>query len=176
MKRIRHISNQSDSAEKRLPDFQDENVPRSDPFPAPENYFDELPQRIMDRISADVQKQHENPRQAPLLRRLWMAAAAIAAIAVIFMILKPANIVPTTNSPIVNSTGTESLSVDYNQTYTDEALLLEENEITDKDISAINLKTMDISLNSSDTTSVAASEIIKYLLDENYDTDLLAEL
>ena len=158
------------------PGFQDVNAPRIDHFLTPKNYFDELPQRILDRIATDAQKQHENPQPSLLPRNVWMTFAAAAVIAVIFMMIKPANVVPTTNSPIANSTGAESLSVDYDQTFADEALLLEENEITDKDISAINFKAMGIALNSSDTTSLTTNEIIKYLLDENCDTDLLAEL
>ena len=173
MKRIRHISKQSNPAEKRRSDFRDKIASRAESFLVPGNYFDELPQRIMDRISADAQKKQENPQPLHLLRRVWIATAAVAAIAVIFMMTQ---IVPTANSPILNSNKAANLSADYDQTYADEAMLLEENEITDKDVSAIDFETIGIALSSSDTTSVTTEEIIKYLLDENYDSGLLAEL
>lgn len=176
MKRTRHISNESGSSEMCQPGLHDETTPRIDPFLTPEDYFDELPQRIMERIAADAQKQHENPQPSLLPRKVWMTVAAAAAIAFIFMMIKPANIVPIANSPFVNSTAAASISADYDQTFADEALLLEENEITDEDISAINFKAMGIALNCSDTTTVTTNEIIKYLLDENCDTDLLAQL
>ncbi|HEX7410839.1 MAG TPA: hypothetical protein VF298_01740 [Bacteroidales bacterium] len=176
MKRIRHISNQSNPAVNHRFNLHDENVPRTDPFQVPENYFDELPQKIMDWIAADTQKKQENPQPSPILRRVWMSAAAVAAIAVFFMIIKPANIVTISKSPIAKSTKTASLSDEYDQTYADEALLLEENGITDKDVSTIDFNTMGIALSSNDTTSATTEEIIQYLLDENDDTDLLAGL
>ena len=176
MNRIRHISTPSNSAEKCQDDLLDENVPRTNPFLVPENYFDELPLRIMDRIPANTQKQHADPKPSSLLRRAWLATAAIAAIAVIFLVIRPADVVPPTNSPILNSIDAASFADEYDQTFADEALLLEENEITDNDVSKIDFKTMGIALNSSDTTSVTTEEIIQYLLDENNDTDLLAGL
>lgn len=176
MKRIRSDRNHSNTAEKLRFDLNDESTQPTDPFQVPEDYFDELPARIMDRITVDSQQKLENPQASPLLRKIWLATAAIAAIAVFFMMIKPANEIPATKSPSVNSSIAASITADYDQTYADEALLLEENEITEKDVASIDYKTMGIALSNSDTTSVSTDEIILYLLDENCDTDLLAGL
>ena len=176
MKRKISISKHSAASEKQQPDFGDENASRTEPFLVPENYFDELPQRIMERISSDTQTKLENPLPSALLRRVWMTLAAAAAIAVVFMMVRPENTDPAKKSPIVNLTPAVVIPDVYDQTYADEALLLEENEITDKDITSIDYETIGIALTGSDTTSVTTEEIIQYLLDDNCDTDLLAGL
>jgi hypothetical protein len=176
MKRIRSNRNLSSPAEKRRFDVNDENPHRTDPFVVPKDYFNELPQRIMARIEDDSQSEPDNQQASPLLRRVWLAAAAAAAIALIFIMLKPSTEVPGIKAPIVNSTEAAILSADYDQTYADEAFLLDENKITDKEVSTLDIESLGTALFSSDTTAVASEEIIQYLLDENYDTDLLAEL
>ena len=176
MKRIRQTSNQNLISEKQHPDLQDETSFRTDPFLIPGNYFDDLPQRIMERVSADSQHKLENPQPSTLLRRVWLSAAAVAAIAVVFMMIKPSTTDPVRNSPVTNNIIAPGISDEYDQTYSDEALLLEENEITDKDVASIDYKSMGIALNNTDTTSITTEEIIQYLLDENCDTELIAGL
>lgn len=176
MKRNRPISNKSAPVEEHRFELHPENAKRTDPFQAPADYFDELPQRIMDRLALESQKQHENPQPSPFLRRVWIASAAATAIVVFFMIIRPAQTDINTNLPEANVTISAGSSAEYDQTYADEALLLEENEITDKDVAGIDFEIMGVALSSTDTTSITPEEIIKYLLDENYDTDLLAEL
>jgi hypothetical protein len=175
MKRFRPISNQSGSAERRQPDFQHEHKPGTDPFLTPDDYFDELPERVMDRIAADNQRKQENPGPSPILRRVWLIAAAAATIAVIFMMINPGHIGSPVRTPAPVATAA-NLSDEYDQTYADEALLLEENAITDKDISSLDYKNIGMALISSDTTSVTREEIIQYLLDDDYDNDLIAAL
>lgn len=175
MSRNRPISKLSDAAKKRLPDFEDENASRTDPFLAPEEYFDELPQRVMDRITADSQEKQENPQPSPLLRKVWMSAALVAAIAVIFMMVKPSPMVPTAKSPATSQTAS-NLSAEYDQTYADEALMIALNAVTDKDIATINYDNFGYDLSGSDTTAITQDEIIQYLLEENDGGELIAAL
>ncbi len=175
MKRNRPVPKQSEATEKRLPDFEDENASRTDPFRAPADYFDELPQRIMDRITTDSQEKLENPQPSPLLRKVWMSAALIAAIAVIFMMVKPSFMLPAVKSAATNPIAS-NLSAEYDQTYADEALMIDMNAVTDKDISSIGSDNLAPDLAGSDTTAITQDDVIQYLLDENDGDELIAAL
>ncbi|MEI6750402.1 MAG: hypothetical protein WCM93_14695, partial [Bacteroidota bacterium] len=67
-------------------------------------------------------------------------------------------------------------SIEYDPTYADEALLIQEASVTENDEAQIDFKSMSNALNSTDTNGITTEEKIQYLLDENYDTDLITEL
>jgi hypothetical protein len=145
-----------------------------DPFLIPQNYFDDLPQRVMDKVLVNKGQLQMIPYTYFLLKRLWMPLAIAAAFS-LFLIVRQ----PSTQLNRVTKTDTITPTIhssEYDPTYADEALLLEESAITENDEAQINYASMTNALYSPDTSTITIDEKIQYLLDENYDIDLLTEL
>jgi len=151
-----------------------EIISESDPFIIPSGYFDELPQRVKDKITLKQKEQQANTKPAILLRRIWVPLSLAATIALFLFLKQP-------STQMINSKDSDSIAVtyqssDYDPTYAEEALMIEESAITENDEAQIDLMSMSTALNSTDTTEISTDEMIQYLIDENYDTDLITDL
>jgi hypothetical protein len=151
-----------------------EIISESDPFIIPDGYFDELPQRVMDKITLKQKEQQANINPGILLRRIWVPISLAATIALFLILRQPYT--QNNNSTVSDSIVLTYQSPEYDPTYADEALMIEESSITENDEAQIDLMSMSTDLNSYDTTEISTDEMIQFLIDENYDTDLITEL
>jgi hypothetical protein len=163
-----------DKVKQSSDEAKEEKNAGSYPFIVPAHYFDELPQRVLDKISKEQKEQKVGSKMIIFLRRTWIPMTLAASIALFLFLRQPHTSV--NNSINSDSLALSSQSNEYDPTYADEALLIEELAITDNDETQIDFMSMSTALNSSDTTGITIDDKIQYLLDENYDTDLITEL
>jgi hypothetical protein len=149
-------------------------TPGSDPFIIPEGYFYALPQRVMNKILNENMKIKVQSKTLNLLRQAWIPLALASSVALFLFLRHPYTLVNKAN--VSDSLAVSIHSNEYDPTYADEALFIEEAVITDNDEAQIDFRSMSNALNSSDTIEISADEKIQYLLEENYDTDLVSEL
>ena len=153
---------------------RDELKSTQDPFIVPDFYFSELPQQIMDRINGEKKDQKVNLKSLILLKQTLITLAMAATVAIFIFLRLPSTHV--NNAVVQNSAVATTHSNEYDPTYAEEALLIEESAITEQDEAHINIKSMSVALNKSDTTNITTGEKIQYLLNENYDTGIITDL
>ena len=174
MKKNQNSRKHPDQVKQPAQEASNEIARQSEPFIVPDGYFDELPQRVMARIDLKQREIEVNPKYSILLRRTWIPLAVAASVALFFFIRQPSNLAIKTDAS--DSIAATYHSIEYDPTYADEALLIQEASVTENDEAQIDFKSMSNALNSTDTNGITTEEKIQYLLDENYDTDLITEL
>jgi hypothetical protein len=147
---------------------------QQDPFIVPEGYFDELPSRVMNKIERQKSRPKAMLTFTGIIRNAWVPAALVTIAALIFFYEQPPQ--KNKNSTPLNSLVTSAPMNEYDPEYAEEALLIEEAGITEKDENQIDMNSMCVSLLKSDTASISNEEKIQFLLDENYDTEIIADL
>jgi|WetSurMetagenome_2_1015567.scaffolds.fasta_scaffold649898_2 hypothetical protein len=145
-----------------------------DPFTAPDHYFDELPGRVMDKITSEKKAQMFSPKTIFLLKRAWIPLVLAASLALLIFIWKPSS--DKNNNTTVNPSIATISSNEYDPSYAEEVLMIEESAITEKDESQIDLNSISLALNNTDTASITTDDKIQYLLNENYDTEIITNL
>lgn len=171
MKRNQNIKVKPGADKQNPKETGDRLTSATEPFLVPEGYFDELPKRVLDKISED---QKTLPKSINLLKQAWIPLALAASVALFILIKQPSTL--QNNSGLSDTIAVTSHSDDYDPTYAEEALMIEESSITENDEAQIDFNSMSIALNNSDTTDITTDEMIQYLLDENYDIDLITDL
>jgi hypothetical protein len=167
-------SKKNSQAENHFSTVSDEISSGQDPFNAPDHYFDELPRRVMDKIAAGKKAKIFSTKTIVLSKHAWIPLVLAASVALFILIWKPLS--DNNNTSAVYPSIAATSSNEYDPTYADEVLLIEESAITERDEAKIDLKSMSIALNNTDTTSITTEDKIQYLLNENYDTEIITNL
>ena len=146
----------------------------ADPFIIPDGYFDGLPNKVIERIVRKEKSPDLLTTTLSIINNALIPLALAASVAFLVLLRQP--FTPDRNKTTSNSPVVSTHSTDYDPVYSDEVLLIEEAKITNEEESQIDLKLMSNSLFKSDTTAISADEKIQFLLNENYDTEIIADL
>lgn len=145
-----------------------------DPFIAPEFYFDDLPGRVMEKIESEEKGKIVFPAKLFLIRHTWIPLALAASVSLFLFLKQPS--LQINKKTDVNSSVTSTQSSEYDPSYAEEVLLIEDNAISEMDESQVDFKSMSQALNLSDTAAITTDEKIQYLINENYDTEIITDL
>ena len=153
-----------------LPEILQEMRKETGGFKAPAGYFDSLSPRIIDRINSkehgSISKVLISGFKKPLV---WVPVMATLLVIIALVFLIPSQ----KESPLVVVNEISDISMAYDPSYAQEAMLIESHTLETKlENSNIDYTQTSI-LNGQDEPS--AEEIIKYLKDNDVDTELLNE-
>ncbi len=153
-----------------LPEIPEEMRKETGGFKAPAGYFDSLSPRIIDRINSKEQSSISNVLISVFKKPLvWVPVMATLLVIVSLVFLIPSQ----KETPVIVVNEISDISMAYDPSYAQEAILLESHTLeTRLENSNIDYTQTSI-LNGQNGPS--AEEIIKYLKDNDVDTELLNE-
>jgi len=145
-------------------------------FKVPEGYFDTLPSRIQDEISAQAQKKLHFPRLWGLFttRRAWIPLLAVTTMLVAIFLFIPGR--KNSQNTLAEIHDTLNLKVAYDASYAGDANFEEYVKVNDL-LEKPGVKNPDsVSLFKTSYTGISDDDIIDYLKDQELDSEVLAQL
>ncbi|MEM9671706.1 MAG: hypothetical protein AAF992_03880 [Bacteroidota bacterium] len=137
----------------------------NDPFPAPEGYFDDLSERIQQRIAQEDESEKQPTKVVRLAPRWYYAAAAVAVLGLAIWLINP-----------FRSTTTPVAETNEEQVQTLLADVSSQEMIDYLQMSAVDV-TVSVSLTEEEQEELLEAELETFELPEDYylDTDYLLE-
>lgn len=170
--------NPDNSTEDQLPDWMKASRSAESGFKVPVNYFEELPGRIEQTIRKEETGPQLNNAGSSTTRRIiiYRIAPLLAAASVIIALFFLFPVSKTSNVASNNTNDSLNLTASYDASYATEAIQDEYvlmNEMLDDPDAQLNVET---SSDFYESNEISDEDITDYLMDQDIDTDLLAEL